>query len=869
MNLHLLRSRHLFVALLCWLCCGLALAASSPRQRDNFNRDWRFAFSASDARPGAEQAAFDDAGWMRVGLPHSFSTPYFLAPDFPVGIGWYRKDLDLSAVPSSRRWALEFEGAFQVATVYVNGREMGQHRGGYTGFTVDLTPALRAGRNLIAVKVDNRWDPTLAPRAGEHVFSGGIYRDVWLVATDALHVPWAGVGVTTPGLADRQPQVQVETEVRNTESAALSVTAETELLTDAGRRVARLPATQQRIEPGQIGRLMQRSEVLRQVALWSPETPTLYRVRTTLKVGGQVRDVVETSFGFRWVQWTADKGFFLNGQHRYFRGANAHQDQAGWGDAVTNAAIDRDVQLMKDAGFDFLRGSHYPKDPQFAESTDRRGMLFLSESPFWGTAPFAHAWGASAYPTDARHIEAFEASVKQQLTEMIRSHRNHPSIVAWSLCNEVFFTAAETLPAVRRLLKELVLLSHQLDPTRLASVSGAQRGELDHIGDIAGYNGDGAVLFTNPGVPSFVAEYGSTIADRPGPFDPGWGDIERTPGARAGEPASWRPAWRAGEAIWAGFDHGSIAGRFGWMGIVDYSRLPKRAWHWYRQHYLGITQPAWPEAGKAAALRLSANAPAILRADGTDDVQVVITVVDAQGRALSNSPPVKLVIESGPGELPTGREIAFTPDGDIPIRDGQAAIAMRSWQAGLTRLRASSPGLRDAVLALPTLSGPAFVPGKTPLATPRPYLRYQRAAAVGQALQAFGHQTPIRASSSQAGHGPAQANDGLADTYWAPGPDDAAPWIEIDTERIVSPQHLQLRFAPGRACALEVLNISPTNAPERLAQWAPSHPSAAPDSLTLPLADQAVRVLRLALLASPGAPACAVAELSLEGHLRD
>lgn len=867
--LHIRILRRLFV-LLCGLACGLAMAAGTARERESFNRDWRYSFSATDAGPGAAQVAFDDAAWARVGLPHSFSTPYFLAPDFPVGIGWYRKPLDLPAVPASRRWALEFEGAFQVATVYVNGREMGQHRGGYTGFRVDLTPALHAGRNLIAVKVDNRWDPTLAPRAGEHVFSGGLYRDVWLLATDALHVPWAGVGVTTPGLPEGQPRVQVHTEVRNTEARALDVSAEAEVLTDAGRPVARLAATQARIEPDQTLMLAQQSEVLRGVQLWSPETPTLYRVRTTLKVGGRVRDVVETSFGFRWVQWTADKGFFLNGQHRYFRGANVHQDQAGWGDAVTNAAIDRDVKLMKDAGFDFLRGSHYPKDPQFAESTDRRGMLFLSEAPFWGTAPFAHAWGASAYPTEARHVEAFEASVKQQLAEMIRSHRNHPSIVAWSLCNEVFFTAAETLPAVRKLLKELVALAHELDPTRLASVSGAQRGELDHIGDIAGYNGDGAILFTNPGVPSFVAEYGSTIADRPGPFEPGWGDIEKTPGARAGEPASWRPAWRSGEAIWAGFDHGSIAGRFGWMGIVDYSRLPKRAWHWYRQHYLGITPPAWPEAGKAAALRLSASAPAIRRADGTDDVQVVITVVDAQGRALSNSPPVKLVIESGPGELPIGREIAFTPDGDIPIRDGQAAIALRSWQAGLTRLRASSPGLKDGVLAVPTLSGPSFVPGQTPLAEPRPYVRYRRAVAAGEVLQSFGRQNPIRASSSLQGHSPALANDGLLETFWTPAREDVSPWIEVDTERIVTAHRLQLRFPPGGACALEVQNISPTNAPERLAAWAPETGQALPERLELPLDLQAVRVLRLALApASPPARACAIAELSLDGYLRD
>ena len=219
----------------------------------------------------------------------------------------------------SRRWALEFEGAFQVATVYVNGREMGQHRGGYTGFggphartARRAQPHRREGGQTAGTRPWHRVPVSTCSAAAS-------YRDVWLVATDALHVPWAGVGVTTLAWLIGNRRFRSRPRCANTESAALSVTAETELLTDAGRRVARLPATQQRIEPGQIGRLMQRSEVLRQVALWSPETPTLYRVRTTLKVGGQVRDVVETSFGFRWVQWTADKGFFLNGQHRYFR----------------------------------------------------------------------------------------------------------------------------------------------------------------------------------------------------------------------------------------------------------------------------------------------------------------------------------------------------------------------------------------------------------------------------------------------------------------------------------------------------------------------------------------------------------------------
>lgn len=154
---------------------------------------------------------------------------------------------------------------------------------------------------------------------------------------------------------------------------------------------------------------------------------------------------------------------------------------------------------------------------------------------------------------------------------MIHINRNHPSIVAWGMDNEVFFSAGETLPDVRRLLREMVALSHQLDPTRPAAVDGAQRRDIDKLGDIAGYNGDGATLFLNPGIPNFVAEYGSTIADRPGSYEPGWDELAKTPGADAAIFGSWRLPWRSGEVVWAGFDHGSIAGkRFGGMGMIDY-----------------------------------------------------------------------------------------------------------------------------------------------------------------------------------------------------------------------------------------------------------------------------------------------------------
>ena len=470
------------------------------------------------------------------------------------------------------------------------------------------------------------------------------------------------------------------------------------------------------------------------------------------------------------------------------------------------------MQLIKDAGFDFIRGSHYPHDPHFAEATDKIGVMFLTEAPFWGTAGFKSPWAASAYPTDPAQGPAFEASVKQQLTEMIRINRNHPSIIAWGMDNEVFFSARDTMPQVRKLLADEVALTHELDPTRPASIDGAQRGNIDHIGDIVGYNGDGAFMFANPGIPNFVAEYGSTMTDRPGQYDPGWGtDLARTPGANknSGDAYPWRLPWRSGESIWAGFDHGSIAGRkFGGMGMVDYFRLPKRQWFWYRNAYRGIAPPEWPKPGVAAALRLTSSSPVIQHADGTDDVQLVVTVVDAQGHAISNTPTVRLAIESGPGELPTGRAITFTPDSDIQILDGKAAIAMRSWQSGVTRLRATSPGLKDGVLQIRTIEGPQFVAGVTPLVADRPYLpAADSSAKKAAAEERFGTNNPTAASSSAADHSSRLVNDGDSSTYWSPQAGDADPWVSVDPERVLEYRRLLLEVS--KSCQLRVCSGDP------------------------------------------------------------
>ena len=769
----------------------LKAAAADFRQTFNFNREWKF-------WPGDQPDGWDpqanDSAWEGIGLPHSFSVPYFLSPEFYEGYGWYRKHFNIPVAWQDKRINLEFDGVFQVAEIFVNGQRVSEHAGGYTGFTVDLTEVVKAGDNLVAVRVNNVWNSRLAPRAGEHVFSGGIYRDVRLVVTAPLHVAWYGTFVTTPQVSRSSGTVNVKTEVVNQSGQAKTATVQTRVLDADGKQVAGMESTQT-VVAGATNVFDQTSAPVMHPQLWSPEHPNLYSVKTIVLDGGKPVDDFTSPLGFRWFQFTADQGFFLNGEHYYIKGADVHQDHAGWGDGVADSGFFRDVKMVREAGFDFIRGSHYPHAPAFAAACDQLGMLFWSENCFWGTGGSKGDgyWNASAYPTNGADDAGFEASVKASLRDMVRVNRNHPSIIVWSMCNEPFFSAPKVMPQVREFLKELVTYSHELDPTRPAGIGGCQRGGIDKLGDVAGYNGDGARLFINPGIPNIVTEYGSTIADRPGQYEPGWGDLPEVAGQDKNQPYSWRYPWRSGEALWCAFDHGSIAGHFGCMGMIDYFRLPKREWYWYRDAYEHIPPPEWPANGIPAGLKLTADKTTLKSADGTDDAQVIVTVVDQDGKAINNCPPVTLTIESGPGQFPTGPTITFTRDSDITIRDGEAAIEFRSYDAGKTVIRATSPGLKDATMEITSPGGAEFTAGQTQSVKPHPYVRYTSATTV-KGLTSFGRENPTLTSSEAPGHGGHLANDGNDNTFWQANNGDTHAWWQVDLERIVMVSKLKLTF---------------------------------------------------------------------------
>jgi hypothetical protein len=655
-------------------------STTAGRMKIVLNPNWTF--YKGDVT-GAQATAYNDASWTKVNLPHVFDLPYYSLKKglfWYVGYGWYRKHFNVQAsFITSKRIVLEFEAAFQVAEVYVNGVSVGQHQGGFTGFYFDITNAVTAGDNVIAVRVNNTWNAQIAPRGGDWLFMGGIHRDVFLIVTDPLHVTWYGTFVTSPQVSATQATVDVKTEIKNENATAANCTVTTTIVDATNAPVATMTSTQS-IAAGAVYEFDQTSPAIANPHLWAPETPYMYTVNTTVSNGTGVVDNYQSPLGIRSIQWTAEQGFFLNGAHYLINGVNAHDDRAGWGIGQTNAGFRRDVSLMKQAGFNFIRECHDPHDVSWEDATDQLGILAWPENDFWGVGGFQTTdnpdWDQSSYPVNSADEPGFQANLKQQLTEFIRERRNHPSVIAWSMGNETFDVAAGTpMTNCKAFYKVLSALAETLDPSRLSAVGGAQRSGFDQLASIIGYNGDGATLaqYQDPGKPNLITEY----------YD------------HAG-PASY--AWRAGKVRWVGYGYGSFRTDNGGLGgLVDYYRIPGPEWYQYRQELVG-TAYTLPTAGTATKILLTADNLTI-GDDGTDDTELSAQLVNASGTAVDSTAPITLTVTSGGGLFPTGTSMTFNnstcPDTRC-IRYGMAKMTMRSYTPGAITVTATSPGLQSA-----------------------------------------------------------------------------------------------------------------------------------------------------------------------------
>lgn len=394
---------------------------------------WRF--HLGDA-PGAERPGFADEAWARVRLPHTARIEALVTgePGSPTyqwqGISWYRLPLRIPVEAEGKRVFLHFEAAMNVAEVWVDGNEAGHHMGGWLPFTLDVTDHVRpGGEAVLAVRLDNRDNPVTGPKP-LHLLDfnpyHGLYRYVHLVVKDALHITdplfvdrpaGGGVFVTCPAVSAASATVNVLTHVRNGERVnARTFRVRTTLVDADGAVAARAETDSAVLGPDEDAHFEQQMEV-RAPRLWSPRAPNLYTVRTEVVTADGVADVEETRVGIRHIRITRE-GFWINGEKMFLRGTNRHQEHPYVGYAVPEAAQYRDARRIKEAGFDYVRLSHYPHAPAFMDACDELGLVVMDCIPGWqyfGEDP------------------AFEELQYRNCQDMIRRDRNHPCVVLWEV----------------------------------------------------------------------------------------------------------------------------------------------------------------------------------------------------------------------------------------------------------------------------------------------------------------------------------------------------------------------------------------------------------------------------------------------------
>jgi beta-galactosidase len=426
-----LQSRSLIVlatALACFVPVSMSAAgANSPRQELAADAGWKFFLGDPG---GAEAPSFSDASWRAVDLPHDWSIeskPDKDSPSgagggfFPGGTGWYRKTFHTPANWKGRRVSVEFDGVYRDATVYLNGHKLGTHPYGYTAFRFDLTPELNfAGANVLAVRVDNSAQPNSRWYSGS-----GIYRHVRVVVTDPTHVAHWGVFVTTPEATGASAKVSIRTRVTNESSGAAGVMVETTLLDNVGNKIGSAQSGLS-IAPGKDEDAAQ-EVTISHPALWSPESPTLYRAVSTIRKDGKIIDQAITPFGIRSLAWSAENGLLLNGKPIKLTGGSVHHDNGPLGAAAFDRAEERRVELLKAAGMNAVRTAHNPPSSAFLNACDRLGLLVLDE-------PF-DVWQAHKVKFD--YGSDFDEWWKQDVSSMVLRDRNHPSIVIWGIGNEI------------------------------------------------------------------------------------------------------------------------------------------------------------------------------------------------------------------------------------------------------------------------------------------------------------------------------------------------------------------------------------------------------------------------------------------------
>jgi len=429
--------KRLFIKILIGFYTISLSAQVSFGDAEKINNNWKF---QKGDYPAAANPAFDDSNWRDLHLPHDWSVEGPYSPHLasctgylPGGVAWYRKNLDIPARKESKRIYIYFEGVYRDGEVFINGHSLGMRPNGYISFMYELTPYLNfGGENIIAVRVDH------SEYADSRWYTGsGIYRDVYLITANQVHIDQWGIYYTTPEVDAFRATMQVETTVVNHTGQQATLNVLQELIDSDGNRVARTSG-RLRISGGSSGNITQNMNI-RRPQLWSVNNPYLYELKTTISQGREIVDQTVTRAGIREFEFTPESGFYLNGENMKLKGVCLHHDAGSLGAAVPREVWERRLKILKSLGTNAIRTSHNPQAPDLYHLADELGFLVINEAFDEWEYPkkkWLEGWNVGT-PGFQGHYAFFEEWGETDLRDMILRDRNHPSVIMWSIGNEV------------------------------------------------------------------------------------------------------------------------------------------------------------------------------------------------------------------------------------------------------------------------------------------------------------------------------------------------------------------------------------------------------------------------------------------------
>jgi len=618
-------------------CIGNSAVSSSPRVHSSFDNGWRFSLQASDDAAGT---SFNDSGWRLLNLPHDWAIEGSFSKDNPAGtgggalpggVGWYRKTFFLHHAPANKHYFIDFDGVYMNSQVFLNGHLLGVRPYGYISFQYELTPYLnRNGKNVIAVKVDNEKQPN------SRWYSGcGIYRHVYWTETGDVHIAHWGTQITTPQVSSTQATVNIRVALKNENSQQGNVKITNRILNEKGVEVA-VQSSSTLLE-GKSTTDQVQTLSMPNPTLWTIDHPAIYTVKTTVEMDHKIVDTYTSTFGVRTFSFDARTGFSLNGKNMKLNGVCNHHDLGCLGAALNEAALHRQLKILKEMGCNAIRCTHNPPAPELLAMCDSMGFIVMDEAfDMWHRKKTTYDYG-----------NYFDHWYRQDLTNLVLRDRNHPCVMLWSIGNEIpeqrnngndTISLEEAKNVLRMtddevqqvqqnkirisalMTRKLAEIVKNLDATRPVTAACDEPSTWNNLFqsdalDLIGFNYHNKEVLEAPqnfpGKPFFISESVSAFETRgyykmpsdsltiaSGSNDPSF-KCSSYDNFCAGHGSVHEVTWNivknhpyiSGQFIWTGFDYLGEPAPYGWparssyFGIVDLAGFPKDIYYMYQSEW--------------------------------------------------------------------------------------------------------------------------------------------------------------------------------------------------------------------------------------------------------------------------------------------